>query len=50
MADIFKMIEGFAEDITDCAVGIPCLKDMINGMNISLYNHAREALGLRPER
>lgn len=50
MTDILKMLEGFAEDVTDCLSGIPCLKDIVNGINISLYNHTREALGLRPER
>ena len=50
MPEFLKWIEDFTEDMADCTNAIPCLGQVIKGTSVSLYQHARESIGLRPER
>ena len=50
MAEILKWIEDFTEDMADCSYAIPCLGQVMKGVSTAIYQHARESIGLRPER
>ncbi len=50
MTEILKWIEDFTEDMCDCAYAVPCIGQIGKGIGTAIYQHARESIGLRPER
>ena len=49
MGEMIKSVQSFCEDMGDLAFSLPCLGTIGKGIAVSVYQNAREALGLRPE-